>query len=386
MRLPCKSFAISTFAKQLAAVHYRRKGFGIDLAGEVHLPVGASPINRDRVPPTHFLEGCSMSGNGSQSPREASTLAPWRFMRHLCQRRVCYVSGTIVVIAICLTSSLQAQVDETPQTRLRPIGSPSAVDSYLMESTPGEFESHHIARMQYQLPDAFEPPGDATQNPFSAAPIAPADSTLVPPPTLGTTAPPVSGPILAPAPPGFPGTTTVPRSLPLAPTMAPTTALPFGTVSGVPGGADSSPIAAPQLADQFATIDNCACISPPSGYVAATGWPQPAPRTTTVSNAGSSTYLGSTAPVGNTSTFIASPTTIVPAAPVATVAPLPSPASPTVIPNASSMPKGSGVPKHSLVNLGQDRNPVVLGQGIIGQPVAYVPGQPIRNWFRYIFP
>ena len=27
-----------------------------------------------------------------------------------------------------------------------------------------------------------------------------------------------------------------------------------------------------------------------------------------------------------------------------------------------------------------------LGQGIIGQPTAYIDGQPVRNLFRYIFP
>jgi hypothetical protein len=143
------------------------------------------------------------------------------------------------------------------------------------------------------------------------------------------------------------------------------------------------PIAAPQLSDQFATIDNCTCVSPPSGYVAATGWTQPAPHGSSVSTVSPSTYFGSTVPVGSTPNVIASPATIVPGAPVATIAPLPSA---TMIPSASSMPKGSGVPRHSLINLGQNRNPVVLGQGVIGQPVAYVPGQPIRNWIRYIFP
>ena len=49
-------------------------------------------------------------------------------------------------------------------------------------------------------------------------------------------------------------------------------------------------------------------------------------------------------------------------------------------------PKAAGIPKKPLLNFGQDKNPVVVGQGLVGQPVAYVPGQRFRNWIRYIFP
>lgn len=40
----------------------------------------------------------------------------------------------------------------------------------------------------------------------------------------------------------------------------------------------------------------------------------------------------------------------------------------------------------SLVGFGQTLNNAYLGRGIIGQPTAYVDGQPFRNFFRYIFP
>ena len=43
-------------------------------------------------------------------------------------------------------------------------------------------------------------------------------------------------------------------------------------------------------------------------------------------------------------------------------------------------------PARALVSFGQERNVVQVGQGLWGQPVAYVPKQGIRNWFRYIFP
>lgn len=39
-----------------------------------------------------------------------------------------------------------------------------------------------------------------------------------------------------------------------------------------------------------------------------------------------------------------------------------------------------------LFTLGQENNNVVLGRGLIGQPKAYVPGQCIRNFFRYLTP
>jgi len=47
-------------------------------------------------------------------------------------------------------------------------------------------------------------------------------------------------------------------------------------------------------------------------------------------------------------------------------------------------PNNSGF--RPLIGLGQDQYNVQLGRGIIGQPVAYVPGQPFRNFLRYIFP
>ena len=39
-----------------------------------------------------------------------------------------------------------------------------------------------------------------------------------------------------------------------------------------------------------------------------------------------------------------------------------------------------------LFSLGQENYNVLLGRGIIGQPTVYVPGQPFRNFFRYISP
>jgi hypothetical protein len=63
-------------------------------------------------------------------------------------------------------------------------------------------------------------------------------------------------------------------------------------------------------------------------------------------------------------------------------------APPTIMPNQA--PTGIYSPNNSgfrpLFGFGQDSFNVQLGRGIIGQPVAYVPGQPFRNFLRYIFP
>lgn len=44
------------------------------------------------------------------------------------------------------------------------------------------------------------------------------------------------------------------------------------------------------------------------------------------------------------------------------------------------------VPWRPIVNIRNMPDNYVVGQGIIGQPKVYVPGQPIRNFFRYIGP
>jgi len=59
----------------------------------------------------------------------------------------------------------------------------------------------------------------------------------------------------------------------------------------------------------------------------------------------------------------------------------------TIMPNQAPglySPNNSGF--RPLIGFGQDRYNVQLGRGIIGQPVAYVPGQVFRNFLRYIFP
>jgi hypothetical protein len=60
---------------------------------------------------------------------------------------------------------------------------------------------------------------------------------------------------------------------------------------------------------------------------------------------------------------------------------------PTVMPNqAPTMYSQNNAGMRPLISLGQENYNVQVGRGIIGQPTAYVPGQPFRNFFRYIMP
>ncbi len=60
---------------------------------------------------------------------------------------------------------------------------------------------------------------------------------------------------------------------------------------------------------------------------------------------------------------------------------------PTYTPNWNpSMYSANNNGYRPLFSLGQENYNVQLGRGLYGQPTVYVPGQPIRNFFRYIFP
>lgn len=84
----------------------------------------------------------------------------------------------------------------------------------------------------------------------------------------------------------------------------------------------------------------------------------------------------------------------VPCGPVAGVATYPATGAvpgayvpPTVTPNLTPglySPNNSGY--SPVFTLGQENYNVQLGRGIIGQPTVYVPGQPIRNFLRYLSP
>lgn len=332
---------------------------------------------------------------------------------------------------------------DTPQTRLRPIGAPSAVDAIRAQPAAQPFAQpfaqpapsgvpqsvqspafspatsagpsatavfggsapvRQAAMMQaqdgsaltlpslppggYAAPPTYSPPATTSPPMTPSAMPAPAvtgNPTL--PPALGSST--TAGPINLPAPDL--GTSPLPRGntapsavAPLTPQIQPsrpavaTPAPQRGMVAAptmVPG--DYAPLPQPQLTTGFATLGNCRNVSAPSGYQS-DRIPTYAPDPTSISQASATGYGGpATAPSAPT---VLPPVSVMPLAqgtPGFTTAPTPvSLGVQTIVP---------GPAKHQpLISFGQERYPVQVGQGIFGQPVAYVPGQPIRNCIRYL--
>ena len=152
----------------------------------------------------------------------------------------------------------------------------------------------------------------------------------------------------------------VPNQLPVAPTGPRTLAT-----------NDYAPIAQPRL-DGFATVDNCRNVTGPSSYRAA-GFFNCDPRASGVPTYTiPATYTPPPAQIAPVSTL--PPSVAYPATgPVSITGTLP-----PVLPGSAGY--------RPLFSLGQENNPVQVGQGLIGQPVAYVPGQTIRNVLRYLAP
>jgi hypothetical protein len=258
--------------------------------------------------------------------------------------------------------SIPAQSVDTPQTRLRPIGSPSIVDQFRSTNRGGvqqtaagnDGDSPAIGSGVQQtvfmqngvapvlpngggipFPDNFSPPPISTA-PFSAPPV---------------TLPPATAPRALPTSP-----------VPVQPAPSAGTFVP-GSVNTIPNQ-DYAPLAQPRLANQFATMDNSCHVSGPSTYTAA--------------SASGCAQVGYQAP----------PAYLAPPAPVAAppVAAGPIMPAPVVVPGAPIIASPTGAPVGSLISFGQEKYQVQVGQGLFGQPVAYVPGQKFRNWIRYVFP
>ncbi|MGV3484264.1 MAG: hypothetical protein ACO1RT_07590 [Planctomycetaceae bacterium] len=280
---------------------------------------------------------------------------------------------------------------QTAQSRLRPIGAPSAVDAF-----PAPASSvRQVAMMQspsdsQPMPSPSLPPSGFTlpATPPPGTPVVPGGlppASSVPggfglPPSGGLPAPlqnqgatPVSPSPALPSPNLGTG-----AALPSAPSYGQTIAPPSRYVQpGTPvqptvprASNDYAAIPAPQLENAFATIDNCRNISAPSTYRAAG-------------------VFGCGAPISYGSPVYAPPTYSVPAAyvpPPSQIAPaIGFPASPPLGIVTSAPPVIPGNPGYRpLISFGQEANPVQVGQGLLGQPVAYVPGQRFRNALRYM--
>ncbi len=289
---------------------------------------------------------------------------------------------------------------DIPLTRLRPVGSPSAVDAYRREnafaSGPASGRegavgpTRQTAMMQAlgEMPARSLPPGDFGLPPVLSTPPANSFGPNVSPPigaSPGMPAPLGSSPnALMPVPPSRgsqpppQGQPSVPAPVTVAPPQLPGSAPSFPQAlqpvprsqGGQAGSGDYAPMPPPQLDNGFATLDNCRQISAPSSYRANGFWGcgQPGPLTYTSAPA----------------TFTPPPSQIAPAVAFpATAFPL------TTLPPAAIAAGGltpilpnTGLPP--LVSLGQERNPVRVGQGLFGQPTAYVPGQKFRNAIRYL--
>jgi hypothetical protein len=129
--------------------------------------------------------------------------------------------------------------------------------------------------------------------------------------------------------------------------------------------ADYQPMAPPQLSNGgFATMCDCRLITPASSYAARSPY-------------GDACGCG-VQPMSYAGPYTPPPAEI---------------AAPAVMPPYQAAPVAGGLvapataaPAGSLMTFGQETYPIQVGQGLWGQPVAYVPGQRVRNWLRYFSP
>ena len=292
------------------------------------------------------------------------------------------VAAAPIVMALMMVagrSPANGQRIDSPQSRMRPLGSASMVDQYRRGGTTNASPNSQISRdsgqsvlvretgyrnlgpvrqtvMQMQVPEGPFPQSAPTQGlaspPGTFAPPAMAlPQTQIP----QTQIPPAQFPAAQ-----FPSP-AAPRTLPSP------NALPSGALTA-PVASDLQPLRQPVLSNQFATLDNCACVSGPSGYSAAS-------------------------PSGCAPVNYQTPGTLFPY--TAPPAQIPAPATmpggvlqPSTFPGiGTSVPAaGTAAPAGSLLTFGQEQNLVQVGQGLLGQPKAYVPGQYFRNWLRYFTP
>ena len=286
----------------------------------------------------------------------------------------------LAVFATLASAQLPSQSSTRPNqahTRMRPIGSTSAVDRIraqndqwqgVRQSGPsiiapvqrrnGELGRRDVRQVVMMQQDSAmtAPPipndvGTAPSDPNSSSPRLPSRN-------VDESAPPPNA-----AMPSLP--------------MKPSNALPINSSPSDRRSGDFQQVPRPQLNNNgFATIDNCNCISGPSTYAAASG-------------IGCGSNAGLVQQVGCNSNIPGAGYGLQPyaAPPAQLAAPAVMPQFPVASGGFSQGGLGfpNGLPR-SLISFGQQLNTVQVGQGIVGQPVAYVPGQTLRNWLRYIFP
>ncbi|MEC8474665.1 MAG: hypothetical protein VXZ38_08450 [Planctomycetota bacterium] len=121
-----------------------------------------------------------------------------------------------------------------------------------------------------------------------------------------------------------------------------------------------APFSVPDSSEQYATMNNSTFVSPPSNYIAATSWGRNCkPKS-----------VGTGMPH-----------------PIEAASNIKSPMNGLVgVSTGTLLEQYPSIPDGPFMTMGQERTRVVVGQGIVGQPVAYVPGQWVRNSLRYLFP
>lgn len=266
-----------------------------------------------------------------------------------------------------------------PVTRRQVMASPTANGSYApvrqVSMQSGGFSAPptgaEMVPQGTQVPTQFAPPPLITPPQLSSQ-ATQSPNTFVPPKQLAT--PPSDASPLAPPSINFnnsepPAAGFQPRSLPNStPTYTPSPPAYAG-----PPLADYEPITAPQLSNGgFATMADCRLITPPSSYTAMSPYGD---------------ACGNLAPTNYTNPYVPPPAQIpAPAVmPPMTVSPSVTTTTPILTPPpGANISPPAAAPVGSLVTFGQERLPVQVGQGLWGQPVAYVPGQRCRNWLRYL--
>lgn len=280
-------------------------------------------------------------------------------------------------------------------TELKPLGAPSAVDQFrrgattpsLTETTwqPEPKSVRHAVRMQSatQSFGASQTAGNirqvAAMQPQGgfALPDSPATQSL---PVPGTVPDTINGPpAVNSSPPMASPQASIPDTAPYA-TTGPRLPSPTAGATGSQNAFQSSPsdlqpMSAPALGDGLARVENCNQVTAPSAYYLTSsryggGCGNVYPTTYTTPT----TY---TAPIAGPVTTSVPPGALPPEIPpVGSVFP---PATP---PAVAATP--AAAPARALISFGQENYAVQVGQGLWGQPVAYVPGQGLRNWLRYM--
>jgi hypothetical protein len=296
-----------------------------------------------------------------------------------------------MTIASFDSSPTAAAESDSAMSRMRPIGSTSAIDQFRREdSRPGAANRSELPQSETLRTNAVPPVRQTAwmmQSGFdlpdlggTGMPVQPGPTNSVLPTPIPSDSLPLAAPSLPPSAPFQPGPPVAPsnpqRTLP----PPPITASGPSVLGIVPSRSDQIPIPQPQLnTNAFANVDNCHLVTGPSGYNSnfdcGCGQVQP------TSYAGPSVPESGFTP-GSLPTEIPSAATVAPmtAPPIAPTTPIAT--QPATVPVATA--PAPTAPARAVISMGQDKYPVKVGQGLWGQPVAYVPGQRCRNWLRYL--